>query len=289
MFKSKSRSDTDKFDDADLRKAIKQEIEYHGDPTMLTIYKWDATNKHKVGEPIVDCDDLVSDFSSKFAYELPSSAVSSHDTSLNDSDDSKAEALSLIDRTTMHQLELTPTIMKFSGRDEVMAKVEEELKKIRQHSSQPKAKRQKAEKKKKREKKDTSSDGKGQPIIATGATTGIGKSRLLEEVRLKYKKLDYEVVVLSYNSGANLAPHAIETNCSNLKEVENAFFSRLLCMMLPTKEFEQSKSSIHTRFTVTYAQVLDIISTKFAGKNMLILMDEVGTLGQVLMPDGSRS
>ena len=177
-----------------------------------------------------------------------------------------AEALRLIDPTTVWQMQLTQTALPYQPQGNVLGTVDKYLAYFRD-----------------KEKLEAVSTDKGQPIIATGATTGVGKSRLLEEVRSKALKKGTHVVAVSYNSLTALSPTDQECNINDLAAVRRCFRSRVLCAMLPKQKLDDGRPTpklVSTRFDVSDLGVVEVLRKKFDdGKDVLILVDEVARLG----------
>jgi hypothetical protein len=187
--------------------------------------------------------------------------------------DNIQEAERLITVSSIWEPRLTETIgMKdFVGREGSLRQLKDHIKAIRHYCTA-------GGEEENRNETPPSWTGKGQPLIGMGAASGVGKSRLLQEFRSEARKSGTVVITLTYNSLESLTPHAQERSCDK-DTIVKAFLSRLLCMMLPKKEFDKiGRDCLWNKYSVTRADVVAMMAKKFAGKNVLILGDEFVSL-----------
>ena len=172
-----------------------------------------------------------------------------------------AKVLSLIDPSNVHQPTLTATELNYQQQGDALEWVIDKISGM--HDTTKLAEM---------------STSKGQPIIGTGATSGVGKSRLLEEIRRHYSKTAH-VLVVSYNTNEGLTPTQDEKE--DLQRAAGFFRSRLLCAMLPPSEVMKhgapTSRYLSTSFQdATNDDVVEVLAKKFSdGKDVLILVDEV--------------
>jgi hypothetical protein len=180
----------------------------------------------------------------------------------------KADTLKMIDPSAVYQLPLTSTALPYQSQGEVVQHILDRIDELHRPADLEKL-----------------SMGKGQPIIATGATSGVGKSRMLEELRKALLTKGYAVITVSYNTAANVVPTSEElgqTKDYDPTAVTRCFLSRLVCAMLPASAFpvvngepRPTSEYVSRRFNISSIDdVAGIIREKFGGTRVVVMMDE---------------